>query len=445
MAALRGCAAAFFGALLCIGLWPALVPPAGAVDSQGGAVHLGVATCSGSNCHGASERPPGSSVSGNEYIIWSKRDKHHQAYSVLLGERAIRMARAIGLPDAANQKICLDCHADNVPQDQRGRQFQLSDGVGCEACHGGASTWLGTHISGAGHRDNLAAGMYPTEQPVARAEKCLGCHFGDATRFVDHRLIGAGHPRLAFELDTFTAIEPAHFVVDSRYVERKGRITDMQVWGAGQAMALTARMNALVDPRRARHGLFPELVLFDCQGCHHPYDSLHAPQPTASGLGPGTVKLNDANAVMLEVAASRAAPAAAKTLNAHMLALHRATDADPAAVRREAEAVRTAAGSLIRPLASHDFSSADIHAMVDAVIALGNGPDGWRFSHAEQTTMALEAMATALQSAGAITADRMPAVRKVLDGLYASFANESTFRSDVFAAGLRDFQRTIKP
>src|SRR5690242_13261821 len=154
-------------------------------------IHLGVASCAGSNCHGASERPTGSSVAGNEYIIWSKRDKHRQAYTVLLEERAIRMARAIGLPDAANQKLCLDCHADNVPAEQRGRQFQLADGVGCEACHGGASNWLGRHISGATHRDNLAAGLYPTEQPVARAEKCLGCHVGDATRFVDHRLYGA--------------------------------------------------------------------------------------------------------------------------------------------------------------------------------------------------------------------------------------------------------------
>src|SRR5512146_2127698 len=102
------------------------------------AAHLGVATCSGSNCHGAAERPAGSAVPGNEYIVWSKRDKHRQAYTVLLEEPALRMARALGLPDAAHQPLCLDCHTDNVPASSRGRQFQLSDGFGCEACHGGA-------------------------------------------------------------------------------------------------------------------------------------------------------------------------------------------------------------------------------------------------------------------------------------------------------------------
>src|SRR5215216_2159725 len=77
-------------------------------------IRLGVDTCRGSNCHGASERPTGSAVAGNEYIVWSKQDKHRRAYAVLLEGRAIRMAQAIGLPDAANQKLCLGCHVDNV-------------------------------------------------------------------------------------------------------------------------------------------------------------------------------------------------------------------------------------------------------------------------------------------------------------------------------------------
>jgi len=33
--------------------------------------------------------------------------------------------------------------------------------------------------------------------------------------------MGAGHSRLAFELDTFTILQPAHFRVDEDYIERK--------------------------------------------------------------------------------------------------------------------------------------------------------------------------------------------------------------------------------
>ena len=90
--------------------------------------------------------------------------------------------------------MCLDCHADNVAVERRAKGFQLSDGVGCEACHGGAVNWLGQHISGAAdHGANLLAGMYPSEDPVARARLCLSCHFGTADRFITHRIMGAGH------------------------------------------------------------------------------------------------------------------------------------------------------------------------------------------------------------------------------------------------------------
>ena len=403
-------------------------------------IHLGVATCAGSNCHGATERPRNSYVPGNEYLIWSKQDKHRNAYTVLLQDRAIKMARTLGLPDAANQKLCLDCHADNVPPAQRGRQFQLSDGVGCEACHGGAATWLGIHISGATHQQNVAAGLYPTELPIARAEKCLGCHYGDSTRFADHRLYGAGHPRLAFELDTYTAIEPAHFVVDQGYVERKGRTTDVQVWATGQAIALVRRMDAVLDPKHAPKGFWPEFAFFDCQSCHHEYGAYA--RPTTTGLGPGTVKFNDANEVMLKIIAARVAPQAAGALGDHMLALHKATLDDWAGVEREAAAVRTAAQSLVGEFAHHDFTGDDMRALADALFTLA-GNDA-QFSHDEQITMALEAITTGLKSSGDIGDRQAAAVDKAMKAVYAAFASEATVRHDAFVKALRDLQQAMR-
>jgi cytochrome c554/c'-like protein len=403
--------------------------------------HLGIASCSGNNCHGATERPPQSRVPGNEYIIWSKRDKHRLAYAVLSEDRSIKMARALGLPDAVNAKICLDCHTDNVPANLRGPQFQISDGVGCEACHGGAAAWLGSHIARAPHAQNVAAGMYPTELPSARAEKCLSCHFGDETRFLDHRIYGAGHPRLRFELDTFTAIQPAHFVVDKSYVERKGRITDLQVWGAGQAIALIKRMDAILDPRRSRRGIFPDFVVFDCQSCHHDYGP--TARPTLTGLPPGSVKLNDSNLVMLRVAAARVAPGAARSLGDHMLALHKATTEDWAAMQREAQAVRAAAQSLVQPLSQHDYSREDMRALADAVIAVGVQPDDWQVSHAEQVAMSLEAIIAAMKSAGYLGEGQDGPASNAMNAVYASFANEATVRPDAFATALRGVQRAI--
>jgi hypothetical protein len=424
-------------------LLSAAVAEAQQAPPDNGAVHLGVASCAGSNCHAARTQPVGSPIAQNEYLIWSTQDKHRNAYDVLLDARAVRMARALGYPDAVHQKICLDCHTDNVPPDRRGSQFQLSDGVGCEACHGGSSRWLGIHISGLGHQANLAAGLYPTEKPIARAELCLSCHFGDTDKFVNHRLIGAGHPRLGFELDTYTAIEPAHFVVNQAYIRRKGLITDAQVWAVGQALSLSDRMDALLSQRHGRMGIFPELVLFDCQSCHHEYNSLTAPRPTTSGLGPGTVQLNDANALMLRIIAERVAPGTARDLAVSMRALHQATTDDWAAVREDASAVRRAAAALAPELSSHQFTEGDLRALARVLITVGLNPNDISFEHAEQTTMGLEALFNDMRKAGYVDDRQAAAMQRALAGVYAAFGSEESYQPVAFRQALRGFQETL--
>ncbi|MBV9859452.1 MAG: hypothetical protein JO038_05030 [Alphaproteobacteria bacterium] len=407
-------------------------------------IHLGVAACAGNNCHGAVERLKGSSVPQNEYLIWSQKDKHRLAYAALLGERGIRIAKNLGLPDAQNAQICLDCHADNVPQDKRGREFQLTDGVGCEACHGAAVSWLGVHLSGAGHRANLAAGLYPTDQPAARAQKCLSCHFGDDKRFITHQIMGAGHPPMPFELDTYTAIEPAHFVVDQSYVERKGRPNDVQVWAIGQAGDLIHRMDALIDPKNAPKGVNPELVLFDCQSCHHAMNQLQwQPQRGSAGQPPGRLKLYDATAVMLRVIAARVAPDAAKALGDHMAALHQATGQDWAAAQREGQAVRQAASQLVPALAQHDFTRDDMKAMMTGVIDVGLSGDDTDYSAAQQAAMALQSIAAALKAYGYANDDQVKGMAGALGGLFEVVSNDQTYRPEAFVKALADLQKTV--
>jgi hypothetical protein len=410
------------------------------------AIHLGVASCAGDNCHGAMERSKGSSVAQNEYLIWSRSDKHHRAYTVLLEERAVRIARNLGLPNAATADMCLACHADNVSPARRGPQFQISDGVGCEVCHGGAATWLGVHISGARHSDNLAAGLYPTEQPVARASKCLSCHFGDPAddnRFVTHRIMGAGHPRMGFELDTYTAVEPAHFIVDQRYIERKGPVDDVQVWAVGQAVDLAKRMDALLEPKRAPKGIFPELVLYDCQSCHHPYNSQQGEGYGAAGSAPGSLKLYDANAVMLRAIAAQLAPAAAKALSSRIPALQSASGESWSAVQGEARSIRGLANGLLPTLARHYFSRDDAKALTKNLISLGAAGDGTQYSVAEQATMALASIASALKSSGGLSEVQTIAMTKAMNGLYGSFSSDETYRYEPFVKALTEFQRTV--
>jgi hypothetical protein len=77
-------------------------------------------------------------------------------------------------------------------------------------------------------------GLYPTDQPVAQARLCLSCHFGNRDKFVTHRMMGAGHPRMSFELDTFSQTQPPHFVADADWERRKGAYDGVRVWAVGR-------------------------------------------------------------------------------------------------------------------------------------------------------------------------------------------------------------------
>jgi hypothetical protein len=428
-----------------LALWLPAAAPAFAQAPEHGAIHLGVASCVGSNCHGAEQRTPGSLVAQNEYLIWSRWDKHHDAYKALAEPRALRIARNLGLPDAIHAELCLNCHTDNVPANRRGPQFHLADGVGCEACHGGASTWLGIHISGASHQANLEAGLYPTENPLKRAEKCFSCHFGDARdekRFVTHRIMGAGHPRMGFELDTYTMAEPAHFTIDKAYVARKGPVNHAQVWAVGQAYSLLLHSGALLSPRLAPKGLFPELVLFDCESCHHPYDWRRA-MPASAGLPTGWPPLYDADAVMLRLIAGQAAPGEQAAVAGGAAALQGATTESWAAVRGAAARLRGRAGALGTAMSSHDFTPQQVRALARGLLALSLGPRGGNFTIAEQAAMGLAALGSQMQLSGALTPPQAKAMTAAIDGLDRAFTADNAYRYGAFVKALHQLQSAV--
>jgi hypothetical protein len=330
-----------------------------------------------------------------------------------------------------------------VPADHQGPQFELADGVGCEACHGGAEFWLGVHMSGTTHKQNVEAGLYPTDEPRARAERCQACHVGDDKRFVAHRIMGAGHPPMPFELDTYTAIEPAHFSVDQSYIERKGQPDDIKIWSIGQATDVVKRMKQILDPKNAPHSVQAELALFDCQSCHHSMAELQWRARASTGLGPGQLKLYDATWVMLRAAAERVAPDTAAALRAHMLALHAATGENWDAVQREARAVHDQAAALVPVFAAHDFDRADAAAIATAVIASALQGGDVDYSGAQQQVMALESIVTAMRRPGFADDKQVAGLNTALEGLYAAVADDQKYSPDAYLKALERFKAEL--
>ncbi|WP_439815813.1 multiheme c-type cytochrome [Zavarzinia sp. CC-PAN008] len=414
------------------------------------AISLGNTTCAGSTCHAAAQPLRNSTVLQNEFSIWSTPNSptgaHSRAYKILEEPRSVRIAQNLGLPDAKTAKICLDCHAYNVVDTRRGRQFNIADGVACEACHGPGQNWLGSHVSGATHAQNIAAGLFPTEEPIARAELCLSCHFGNDEKFVDHKIMGAGHPRIKFELDNFTWIQ-AHHAVDEDYRQRKVVVSGVKTWAIGQAMQIDYILRGLLDPKRGRGPYGVEIVFYDCQSCHHAMTEVRWTPRASTGLPPGVPRLNDSNLIMLRVLANAVDPALATKLSEQSLALHKASTEGPDAVAAAAKVLQETTKNLVQEFAAHEFGKAEIGLLIKALIEQGAQGELVDYMAAEQAYYALASLIDTAQGAGYITEEQATPLRAALDKCVEALGTAETvapgadgfvpYRPTVYAEALR--------
>ena len=417
--------------VLAAGMAVAAAPPADR--------HLGVASCAGSACHGAAKFS-GGNVRQDEYLRWQREDHHSRAYATLRSERSQRIAANLGLRDPVEAPECVTCHADVVPDAERGERYHLSDGVGCEACHGASERWLSSHARGfKSHKDRLAAGLYPTWEPKARAELCLSCHQGDARRPMTHAIMGAGHPPLLFELDTFVALQPAHFEPDADYVARKGKPDDARLWIVGQAVAARGLLAGIGGPALG-DGLFPELVWFDCNACHH---AMQPPRWEArAGSGPGRVRLADSSLHFTALWLDVVQPSLAEKWREQVRQLHAASTRSAAELRERAATAGQWLETELLPLAAkHEHSSAQLRALALLVADQGAGPRAGDFSIAEQTAMATAVFATAL---GQVTGKKAgKPLQTAIDAVYAAVENRDRYEPEKMRNALRQVREQV--
>ncbi len=424
-------------ALVCAGAATSPLATADAAEP-----HLGVATCASSLCHGSARPLATTAVQQNEYVTWSHFDPHARAYRLLLEPAGQRIAQRLGLAAAERAPECLACHADNVPAALRGPRFQISDGIGCESCHGAAGSWLATHDDAprVSHADNLANGLYPIEEPTARARACVACHVGDETRFASHRMMAAGHPRLSFELDTFTELWRTsggreHFRRDEDYARRKPAAAGSTVWIAGLVRASLAQAELLRSPHFQSSGALPEFALYNCYSCHRSMRFAYgAGRGLAGGMEPGSLRLDDSRLVMLSAVFAAIGPQWNTDLRSRTAELHRAAASSRARAAEASQAltellVRFEKGSIEKGSGTVSLTLAQKKAVLQALVsAAGNGdfPD---YVAAEQAAMAVVLL---LAETG-----RDQALRPQVDALFEALAQDDRYDAARFERLMR--------
>jgi len=237
----------------------------------------GTSSCSGQSCHGSlmpTDRPTSWQM---EAALWIQRDPHARAYQVLFDPLAKEIASRLGLAGGAHEApACLTCHTQPAavsiskdPGEAASIRRERSMGVGCEGCHGNATRWLDAHLSKEWATRSAIDkfrehGLVPLGDPATLVKTCAGCHVGAPpgkdmpARDVNHDLIAAGHPRLAFEASAFLANLPVHW--------KPKRRNESQLWAVGQAVSAEAALELL--KHRARE-VWPEFAEYNCSACHH--------------------------------------------------------------------------------------------------------------------------------------------------------------------------------
>lgn len=404
-------------------------------------IHNGVASCAGSTCHGSVRQFEGSNILHNEFITWTREDRHAKAYQTLLNKESKRIAQKLGIGAPHTEAVCLDCHADNVSAKLRGPKFQISDGVGCESCHGGSEKWLNSHVKQANHLQNIKNGLYPAEDPQARAELCLSCHYGNNNKFVTHRIMGAGHPRLSFELDNFTELMPPHHQADADYKKRKTYADAAQVWVTGQLVFLERVLQQLEHRGLEKDGLFPELSLFDCHSCHHPMSKIRWGARDSTGLGPGAVRLYDANFIMLQaLLLTEKDKQQVRRLTRN---LHQATTQGLTAFRQAIADYRNVLPELSESLHNKAFSDAEIRAVLANLIQAGVDGEFRDYAAAEQAVMAVASLLSTLESRSGFSPKVEQAVSGRLDVLYGCVDDDEKYDYGCFSEGLKRLKSSI--
>lgn len=432
----------------------ALFAAAGASSAAGGAPTggrlMGVASCAGSTCHGRAEGN-GAVVRQDEIATWqepsSPTGAHSRAYAVLNTLRGRQIGATLGI-DPTSSGECLGCHA--TTGGSRGPEYQVSDGVGCESCHGAADDWLPTHFAVAGsHAANVAAGMTPLERPSIRAKVCLDCHYGssDQGQFVSHRVMAAGHPRISFELDLFSALQQ-HHDADADYAQRKGSPSSVRLWAVGQAEAVRRSLSLFRQPGLGTQGAFPEFYFYDCHSCHRqitdgPQRQLTFETNPGRPIIFGTPPYNDENMIMLSAVARVLAPGQAAAFDAATATFHKAMGEGRGEAVAAAAKLEAAAGALGSALDARGYGADEAFQVVAAISDRATAPRFTDYAGSAQAVMALDTLLNAMVREDRVTVGAAAGIRTAINRAYAAVESPESYNPGAFRAALGQASRSI--
>jgi hypothetical protein len=239
--------------------------------------------------------------------------------------------------------------------------------------------------------------------------------------------MGAGHPRLSFDLLAFGVNQPFHYAVDEDYRNRKATYDDIQTWLSGLATQSRLTLDLMAGPVFPSTSLMPELALYECHTCHRPMDGnqWRVDSKYAASLPSGSVRLNDGALQVFIVAMEVINPSAADAILGGLNELHSASMKSKSGVQQQASKLAQVMSGLDLALADRNYSAGEVAALRQHLLTAASEGEFHYYNAAEQSFLAVET----LLIAGGDSA----VAAKELDRWYATMADENRFDANLFA------------
>ena len=227
----------------------------------------------------------------------------------------------------------------------------------------------------------------------------------------------------------YTFNQPAHVQIDADYIQRKGKIDDMNLWVTGQLENARRYLELLQTRATVPDSFLPDFALYDCVSCHHPMEKPRWTRARAgNGILPGTLRLQRSQLVTIQAITEVLAPDALSELVGDTDALVHAGQVDLASMRAAAQKVHAW-------IDAHDgwarkqYSAEEIAKVRKTVIRYAADDKASDFAAAEQVVMAVDSLSYAARDH-----DRR---MSTLDAFYNAVKSPSGFDPTQFAGVAR--------
>ncbi len=156
-----------------------------------------------------------------------------------------------------------------------------------------------------------------------------------------------------------------------------------------------------------------------------------------TGLGPGVVRLNDANLSMFRHVLTAVDKAAAQRLLEQTRALHRATTESREATLAGAKRLRASLAEAMPKVAAHTFDAASLNVILADIEADAQRGEYRDYDAAEQAAMAAQSVIVAFEASGAIDKAKGEALHAKLDAVYATLKSDAGWSMGSFQGAMK--------